>query len=173
MRELLALALLAAGPVVAGSAGAEERLDFFPPEGFAGVHLSEAGGVRLTEYVLDGETLEAWSEAVTVAEIAGGMRAEDFVTRLVADKKAACTAGFDLDPAGTEAGGRVSTISIHACPNYDRSERSEVALLRTIEGDGRLFAVQRAWARTPPREELDAWTERLRAIRLCDGGTCR
>lgn len=141
------------------------------------MRLGDAAGVRPTEYVLDGEMLDGLGEAVTQEEVAGGTGAADFVARLVAEKAAVRAQGFDPNPEvredGTrdvaETGGRVSTVSIHAGPNYDRSERSAVVLLRVIEGDGRLFAVQRARAASPPWEVLDTWT----ALRPCDGGTCR
>lgn len=171
MHERAALAALLCVAVLTGPAVAGESLDVLPPEGFSGVHVSDAGGVRLTGYVLDGEGLDDWSKAVTVAEIAGsGLSAEAQVS---ADKAAGCAQALDLDPEVTDDAGRVSTMSIHACPNYDASGRPEVVLLRVIEGNGRLHAVQRAWVTSPPRAVLDAWTERLRAIRLCDGSGCR
>ena len=169
MREALAALLL-----LTGAASAEESLRFFPPEGFSGVHVSDSGEMKLTEYVRDGEALDDWSEAVTLAEISGtGLSAVEFVERVKADKAATCEQSFDLDPEVTENEGRVSTMSIHACPNYNVNGRSEVALLRVIEGNDRLYAIQRAWVNSPPREELDAWTARLREIALCDESGCR
>lgn len=168
LKVAAALATLLAAP-----AGAE-TLRFFPPAGFTGVHVSDSGTVKLTEYVRDGETLDGWTHAVTIAELRGtGQSAADYVARVSTDLQAACRAAFHLDPELDDAGGRRSTMSVHACPNLDISGRSEVSLLRVIEGrDGTLFALQRAWVVTPPRADLDSWTEILRAVQVCDNAGC-
>ncbi|CTQ31534.1 hypothetical protein [Jannaschia rubra] len=154
-------------------AQAQEVLRLFPPAGFAGVHVSQAGGIRLVEYVADGQTLADWSDALTVAELRGtGMGATDLVARLQADLTASCSGAFSLDPDVAEIDGRTATLSIHACPNADISGRPEMDLLRVIEGKDVLFAVQRSWVVSPPTEELARWTDWLRDLRVCDADGC-
>ncbi|WP_179378890.1 hypothetical protein [Jannaschia marina] len=168
MRSLIVAALVFAAP-----ATAEETLRFFPPAGFTGVHVSDSGAVRLTDYVGEGQALDGWTDAITVAELRGtGLDAPGFVAGLSADLLARCARAFDMDPEVFEAGGRRSTMSIHACPNHDVSGRPEISLLRVIEGDDVLFAVQRSWVVSPPREDLLEWSEWIRALQVCDGQTC-
>lgn len=151
-----------------------ETLRFFPPEGFTGVHVSDAGSVKLTEFVKSGQALDGWTEAVTLAELRDtGLSAVDYVARVSADMSAACSQSFAMDPDVFETGGRTSTMSIHACPNMDISGRPEISLLRVIEGrDGTLFAVQRSWVVSPPREELMEWSDWIRALEVCAEDGC-
>lgn len=169
-KGLLALTLIA--PLAAPATA--ETLRFFPPAGFTGVHVSDTGAVKLTEFVREGEGLDGWTHALTIAELRDtGLSAVEYVARLSADVDAACDRAFHLDADETETDGRRSTLSVHACPNLNVNGRPEMALLRVIEGrDGTLFALQRAWVVTPPREELDGWTEILRGVQVCDDAGC-
>ncbi|SDY77874.1 hypothetical protein SAMN05444004_103116 [Jannaschia faecimaris] len=168
MRNVLIALAVMATPAKA------ETLRFFPPEGFTGVHTSDTGTVKLTEYVHEGEALDGWTNAITVAEVRGtGLGAVDYVARLSADLATGCSQAFDMDPDIFDAGGRTSTLSLHACPNMDMSGRPEVDLLRVIEGhDGTLFAIQRSWVISPPGEELTEWTDWIRALQVCDQDGC-
>ncbi|CTQ48294.1 hypothetical protein [Jannaschia donghaensis] len=168
MRSAFVALTLLAAPAQA------ETLRFFPPEGFTGVHASDTGTVKLTEYVHDGEALDSWTHAITLAEVRdSGLSAEDYVARLSADISEACGEAFAMDPDVFDAGGRTSTMSIHACPNLNRSGRPEVDLLRVIEGrDNTLFVVQRAWVISPPRAELMEWSDWIRALQICDDAGC-
>ena len=136
---------LGAPALIAMPAMAAETLRFFPPDGFTGVHVSESDTVRLSEYV----------------------------SQLQADLAASCSQAFEMSPDTFEAGGRTSTISIHACPNMDISGRPEIDLVRVIEGaDDKLFVIQRSWVISPPNEELLEWSDWIRALQVCDDDGC-
>lgn len=169
MRDALILLAIAC----ASSAGAE-TLQIFPPAGFAGVHVSDSAPLGLIEYVNDGGTLERWTDAITVAELRGSpLGAPAYVARLAADMDAVCAQAIHMDPDVFDAGGRVSTMSVHVCPNMDASGRSEVDLLRVIEGrDNTLFAIQRSWNGNPDSATLMEWSDWIRALRVCDDDGC-
>lgn len=165
---------LGAPALIAMPAMAAETLRFFPPDGFTGVHVSESDQVRLSEYVRDGEALDGWTNAITVAELRGtGWTASEYVSQLQADLAASCSQAFEMSPDTFEAGGRTSTISIHACPNMDISGRPEIDLVRVIEGaEDKLFVIQRSWVISPPNEELLEWSDWIRALQVCDDDGC-
>lgn len=159
---------------IATPIAAEETLRFFPPDGFTGVHVSDGETFRLTEYVHDGEGLDGWTHAITVAELRGsGWSAQDYAAQVSSDMSAGCNTSFDMSPDVFEAGGRVSSISIHACPNMNTSGRPEIDLVRVIEGaDDTLFVIQRSWVVSPPSAELLEWSDWIRALQVCDDDGC-
>ncbi|SFJ31164.1 hypothetical protein [Jannaschia pohangensis] len=170
MRRAIAAALLVLGPSVVS---AEEVLRFFPPAGVEGVHASATPGLRLVEYVTEGQNLAFWSQAITVAEMPGSkVSAMEFVDILSADMTLACPAAFRMDPEVTMMEDRSVTMSIHACQNLEPTGRSEVAILRVLEGKEGLYAVQIAWSESPPRDDLLNWSAWLRDVTLCDETGC-
>lgn len=153
---------------------AAETLEFSPPEGFVSIYASETDALTLREYAQAGQTVDDWTDAITVAELRGtGESAVDYVARVSDDLRVSCSQSFHMNPDVFETGGRQSTMSMHACPNLDATGRSEVNLLRVIEGrDGTLFAVQRSWTTSPEGPEILKWSDWIRALQVCEGDDC-
>ncbi len=165
MRKAACLAALLLLPL----ASFAETFAVEAPEGFKLVHRSDSGALALTEYVAETDTdLTAWRDGIVVATLRGtDLSPTDFVALLDDDLARACPEAFAMDPDQSRVGDRAATLSIHACPRLRVNGRPEVSVLRVVEGDGALHAAMRVWVVSPPRDDLDRWTDWLRGLELC------
>lgn len=153
-----------------------QDLAFAPPEGFEEVHASDSGALRLREFRRAGASAGDEGDGFTLVSVrAPGLGAEGYAARVAADLAAVCGSAMTMTPDVTGDGDRASALGVLLCPNMDASGRSEVGVLRVVDGEGGwVHAIQRTWAEPPPEGEILEWSDRLRALPLCDAGAdCR
>jgi hypothetical protein len=152
------------------------------PKGFTTVFEDTSGGQYTREAVLDGETVERWSQMITVTGAKGlasnpRLTAQSFVEQIAGGFKNACPDTFSAKGLGAlKISGRDAFIALAGCGTAasDGNAHSESALLVAIKGTADYYTIQ--WADRGPASArpmaLDEamWKERfdkLSPIKLC------
>jgi hypothetical protein len=152
------------------------------PKGFTTVFENTSGSQYTREAVLDGESVERWSQMITVTGAKGlaanpRLTAQSFVEQIAGGFKNACPDTFSAKGLGAlKISGRDAFIALAGCGTVasDGSARSESALLVVIKGTADYYTIQ--WAERGPASArpmvLDEamWKERfdrLGPIKLC------
>jgi hypothetical protein len=191
----MTLALLAAmaQPADAGSDGVPKSFTaispifgqlvaFSQPLGFVVAFEQPTADRYIREAVLKGETVEDWSQMITVTGAKGlaadaRMTPKALATGLAAGFRNACPETHLAQPLGSfEINGHDAFAVVAGCGTVDSSNdgHSEMALIIAIKGKSDYYTIQ--WAeRAEGSDEIPAideakWTERLEAlnpIRLC------
>ena len=155
---------------------------FAHPARFRPVHESSKGDRYIREVVPTGQTVEAWSEMITVTG-AKGLAAvphstpRAFVEQIGGGFRRACPETFSSRVIGeTQFGGHDAFIAIVGCGVVKSapSPRSEAALLIALKGAADMYTIQwaeRGAASDKLKVEIDeTWSTRLKSlgpIRLC------
>jgi hypothetical protein len=152
------------------------------PKGFTTVFEDTSGAQYTREAVLDGETVERWSQMITVTGAKGlasnpRVTAQSFVEQIAGGFKNACPDTFSAKGLGAlKISGRDAFIAVAGCGmvSSDGSAHSESALLVAIKGTADYYTIQ--WAERGPAlarpMALDdaMWKDRfnkLGPIKLC------
>jgi hypothetical protein len=153
-----------------GSPLENESLLLAPPSDFRVGYQKTLPREVMTEWVPDGETVEEWTEMLTVQIYRGAtVTAPDFL-RGVADR-------YINDCRGTDTGkgmhtgqvnGYVVSMLVLMCPNNPRTGKPETTAFRFIKGADALYAVQYAWRKVPSAAEMDAAMHVLAKVTVCD-----
>jgi hypothetical protein len=152
------------------------------PKGFTTVFENTSGNQYTREAVLDGESVERWSQMITVTGAKGlaanpRVTAQSFVEQIAGGFKNACPDTFSARRLGAlKISGRDAFIAVAGCGTVssDGSVHSESALLIAIKGTADYYTIQ--WAERGPASAgpmtLDEpiWKDRfnkLGPIKLC------
>ena len=166
---LLAAALsLAAAPSHAQLKN--ENLLVTMPDGFKVGHSASRNGMDMQEWVPSNETVENWSEMVTVQvfrdrpDIDPG-RYQSEMSKLWA--KACPGAVVGEVATGTTNGYPSASLSLR-CPLLASTGKPEVAVIKAIKGRDSFYVVQRAVRSEPTAAKLDQMKQYLDKVSVCD-----
>jgi len=159
-------------PVWAGAqtpAGGE-RLLALPPAGFILGHSAEAPDGTLEEFVPDGETVQAWSQMMTIRAFPrlAGVEPAGFHEFLVTSLLEACPAAVHQEITATVENGAPVHLILAGCPNSPVTGGEEWFMSKSIGGQAGLYNVQGAWRGPATEAIVAAWAEHLRGVVLCD-----
>jgi hypothetical protein len=150
------------------------------PKGFVPSFEQTRGPSYIQESVLLGETVESWSQMISVTGAQGVALNPQVTTDWFANS---IVAGFQKACPGTFSGVRIppgelakysASIVLAGCGTVNGSDHSEAMLLVTLKGDQDYYTVQ--WAErgaaspTPPKFDSKTWEDRLlklQPIRIC------
>jgi hypothetical protein len=152
------------------------------PKGFTTVFEDTSGKQYTREAVLEGETVDKWTQMITVTGAKGlaanaNSTAQSFVEQIAGGFKGACPDSFSAKGLGAlKISGREAFAALAGCGSVssDGSEHSEAALIIAIKGTVDYYTIQ--WAERGPASPRpmvfnDAtWTDRfnkLSPIKLC------
>jgi hypothetical protein len=195
IRSLITVAVVAAGLVVSPAqaqgpkAGApasftvispifSQLVAFSMPSNFVAGYEKTNGGSYTREAVPKGESLQKWTEMITVTGakgLAATASAEKFAGTIASGFQRACPGSFAAKGSVLKTGGLDAFVSVVGCGKVgDGADvRSEMALIVAIKGSADIYTVQ--WAeRAAPSGKADVentkWQERLRQLaplRVC------
>jgi hypothetical protein len=155
---------------------------FSMPSKFIGVSEETKDAFYIREAVLKGETVEAWTQMITITGSRGMASVANFspqklAARIALGFKKACPESFVLKDLGeTKLGEQDAYTAVAGCGKVDASAdgHSETALIVAVGGATDAYTVQWAergpQARSSPDIDEATWRERLRElmpIRLC------
>ncbi len=178
MRLVLAALVLALSACAESADEASgERLLAEPPEGWKQVFRTDKPDIRLVEYIPEDQHNASWSSKVSFESLAGNPQDPiDFVNGISADQANTCD-GFEATPtfAGLE-NGYPTTVQFLECANSRLIERSQVTMIKAIQGNDYFYVITRAHRGAPlesgekslSNAEIAEWSMYLRAISLCD-----
>ena len=143
-----------------------EHLVFVSPSGFKASYRQG----NTTEWVPEGETVDDWTEMVTVQiySIAPTVTQATFLDGIARNWMAACPdTPKQTIYTGTTNGYAVSMLLL-SCPKNAQTGKPETTGFRVIQGNDRLYTVQRAFRSVPSSESLGAAMKYLGTVSLCD-----
>jgi hypothetical protein len=152
------------------------------PKGFKTVFENTTASQHTREAVLTGETVDRWSQMITVTGAKGlasnpDVSAQSFVERIAGGFKSACPDSFSAKSLGArKISGRDAFVIFAGCGTAPSEgiKHSESALLIAIKGASDYYTIQ--WAERGPASSRPivfddaAWTDRfdkLNPIRIC------
>lgn len=152
---------------------------FSQPVGFVVAFEQPTADNYIREAVLKGETVEQWSQMITVTGAKGlaeqdGNTPKDATSRLAGGFQAACPETYLAEPFGDlEISGYKAYAAVMSCGTAPGGAHSETALIVTIEGEADYYTLQWAERGPPGAPAIDAakWRGRLDAlgpILLCE-----
>jgi hypothetical protein len=155
---------------------------FTLPVGFRTVFEQPSAASYIREAVLKGETVDHWSQMVTVTGAKGlasqpEASAQQFAAQIAAGIQKACPQTFQVKPLGpSSVSGHEAFAAVASCGKVDASadKHSETALIVAIKGAEDLYTVQWAERTAANAENLTIdeakWKDRLAKLsplRLC------
>jgi len=146
-----------------------ENLRVAMPAGYKVGYTNHTPKGVITEMVTAGETVENWTEMVTV-QIFFGMKDSVSGFRLRLEKLwAASCAGAKSAPvsAGIE-NGYVTTIWRQSCPLNKQTGKPEMTWFKAISGNDSFYVVQKAFKFEPAPEKAAEWVAYLNKVSVCD-----
>ncbi len=155
-------------------------LDFDKDQNWCAGNREEGEKTRLVEYVKQGETVEKWTEMVTLITIkqAKNVPLDKWLPVARETQEAGCSKGFRFEDKGrTEIGGFPAAIFVVGCeklaknPDTDKSVwgKPETSVHLDIAGNQNLYFVQKATRRSDLSEAtIEEWISLLKTARICD-----
>jgi hypothetical protein len=171
---LLAVAFCLLLPISPSSAQVkDETLLVHMPDGFKVGYQSSHDGMTMQEWVPEKETVENWSEMVTVQVFLGRKTLDTapFLNRIGQQWLATC-AGSTPDTIHTgQANGYIVSMLLLHCPLNPQSGKPETTLFRAIKGNDSFYVVQRAARYEPSKDQISTMAHYLSAVNVCDART--
>jgi len=165
---VLGLVLLAL-PGAANADLVNENLLVQMPPGYKVGYRAERGTMVMNEMVPDGQTVNNWTEMVTV-QIFHGLKAapEKFRDTLQQRWVAACPGASGAKvTSGTENGYPV-LVWLLDCPKNPQTSEPEMTWFKAIAGNDSFYLVQKAFKFKPSQEQIDRWMAYLKSVAVCD-----
>jgi hypothetical protein len=172
VRVLLQTTLIAAA-LYAPPAMAEfvnENLLIVTPKGYEVGYRDKKKDSLITEWVPVGETVDNWTEMVTV-EVFYGLKvaSELFMHDQEKRWRAACPGASEarLVADGIE-NGYPARVWFLECPRNPESGKPEITWFKALQGNDSFYVVQKASRFRPDREQIMHWVGYLRDVKVCD-----
>lgn len=173
MRRAVQLAVVAlALTLVAPPARAleNETLLVTMPKGYKVGFQNRAGNQAISEFVPQAETVEGWTEMVTV-QIFFGMRdvtPSAYRARIEGLWAKAC-AGSEFSKVKEGAENGYPTLTwFQKCPRNSQTGKPELTWMKAVQGRDSFYLVQKAFKFEPTAEQRKEWGSYLDNVRVCD-----
>jgi hypothetical protein len=170
MKSAALIALITMTAATTASAQlADENLLVTVPPGYKVGYRVERGHMVMNEMVPAGQTVENWSEMVTV-QIFHNLKAapEKFRDTLRQNWVAACPGGSEADVTSDAENGYPALVWRLDCPKNPQSGKPEITWFKAIAGNDSFYLVQKAFKFKPDKEQLDRWMAYLKSVTVCD-----
>lgn len=148
--------------------GGETLLVAMPP-GYKIGYRVERGNMVMSEMVPTGETVENWTEMVTV-QVFHGLKAqpEKFRDTLQQRWVAACPGGNGTTVTSANENGYPVLVWRLDCPENPQTGKPEITWFKAIAGKDSFYLVQKAFKFTPSQQQTERWTAYLNSVAVCD-----
>jgi hypothetical protein len=162
----LALTLLMATPAFALE---NENLLVAVPEGYKPDYSAKTAHSTITEMVPQGQTVQHWTEMVTVQIFYGIKPGPDaFRARVAGNWAKACKGVSAHAIAQGRENGYPFAVWMLVCPRNGQTGKPEWTWFKAIQGNDSLYVVQKAFKFEPARDEIVTWTRYLKGVSVCD-----
>ena len=169
----LAAAAFAAAAVLASPALAQledENLLVVPPNGYEVGYQAHNSKQLMTELVPEGETVENWTEMVTVQIFRDLSDADpaEFRTHMRRQWFGTCDGATIENAADDTENGYPAATWMLTCPLNTQSGKPEYTMFKAIGGNDALYVVQKAFTWEPSEAEVAHWSDFLGDVTVCD-----
>lgn len=165
----LALSLfIGAGPSLAQFKG--ENLLVTMPSGFKVGFQDSKNGMNMQEWVPAGETVQNWSEMVTVQVFLKrtDLDPAKMLQSIQKQWQEACKGSTATPITVDKVNGYPASTTLLRCPLLAATGKPETTMFRAIKGNDSFYMVQRAVRATATPEQLDRMKQYLDKVSLCD-----
>jgi hypothetical protein len=146
-----------------------ENLLFSPPKDFKVGFQSSHDNRLMTEFVPSAETVENWTQMLTVQIYRGAtVDAATFLQGVGKRYMEACSGTTAKGIYTGQVNGYVVSMLVLKCPMNPGTGKPETTAFRLIKGKDALYSVQRAWRAVPSDQDLDDVTHALGKVTVCD-----
>lgn len=172
MRRQLSSCLIL-GPLFACPAAAalvNENLLTTAPTGYHVGFRNKTDDGLITEWVPAGETVENWTEMVTV-QVFYHLRVspEAFMSNLETRWLKSCPGAGPAQPiANAVENGYPTLVWLLNCPQNPASGKMEITWFKAVQGNDSFYLVQKAFRFAPSKEQIGRWVGYLKAVRVCN-----
>jgi hypothetical protein len=160
----------------------DQLVAFITPAGFERAFASTSATHFISEFVQTGESVEQWSQMITLSGAKGqavdpGFKAPQYAEKIAAQFQSACPATFAVAWLGNlKISGHDAFVALAGCGTVESGPpRSEVAIVVAIRGKSDMYTLQWAERSAPstqrPRLDAEKWGARLREmspLKVCD-----
>jgi len=146
-----------------------ENLLVSMPSGYKVGFNDRKKNMIISEMVPAAETVENWTEMVTV-QIFLGMKDSVMGFRLRMEKlwAAACAGAKSAPVSSGIENGYVTSMWRLSCPLNKQTGKPEMTWFKTISGHDSFYVVQKAFKAEPPPEKAAEWVAWLNKVSVCD-----
>lgn len=165
---IFCLATLAATPAVAQLV--DENLLLTMPDGYKVGFSTKKNNMVMTEMVPAAETVEGWTEMVTVQIFLGTKDTSpgQFKTRMEGMWRNACANASSQPVADAADNGYPASVWLMSCPLNAKTGKPEITWFKAIQGNDSFYVVQKAFKFEPSNEQVMTWTGYLKKVSVCD-----
>jgi len=158
--------------VSAQSSLVDENLLFAPPKGFQIGYQSRHGNNSITELIPSGQTVDDWTQMLTVEIFRGAtVDAPDFLGRVGGRYRGDCPNTTAQGIVTGHVNGYEVSMLLLRCPLNPHTGKPETTAFRAIKGADALYLVQHAWRAVPSDQTLDEAMHALAKVTVCDTRT--
>jgi hypothetical protein len=146
-----------------------ENLLFSPPKDFKIGFQTNRDNRLMTEWVPAAETVDDWTQMLTVQIFRGAsVDAESFLRGVGKRYMDACPGTSAKGIFTGRINGYVVSMLLLKCPKNPGTGKPETTAFRVINGQDALYSVQRAWRDVPSEKDLDDVMHTLAKVTVCD-----
>ncbi len=177
MRQAMTLGklfvLLCLAVVCASSPAAaldNENLLVVVPDGYKSGFRDRKNNMIINEMVPVAQTVENWTEMVTVQIFLGmtGVTPEQFRARMEGLWSKACANTTSHPIANALENGYPAAVWLVTCPRNRDTGKPEYTWFKAIQGNDSFYVVQKAFKFEPSKEQIATWTLYLKRVTACD-----
>jgi hypothetical protein len=165
-----ALALLIATCLASPAPALEnENLLVTMPPGYKVGFNKRAQNQAITEMVPSGETVENWTEMVTV-QIYFGLKGSivGYRAKMEKDWANVCAGAQSAPVGGGLVNGYTTMTWRQTCPLNKQTGKPEITWFKAIAGNDSFYVVQKAFKFEPAAEKAAEWVKYLDGVSVCD-----
>jgi hypothetical protein len=146
-----------------------ETLLFSPPKNFKIGFKSSHDNRLMTEWVPVAETVDDWTQMLTVQIYRGAtVDSATFLQGVGKRYMDACPGTTAKGIFTGQVNGYVASMLLLKCPKNPSTGKPETTAFRVIKGNDALYSVQRAWRVVPSDQDVDDVMHALAKVTVCD-----
>lgn len=160
---------------MAGGAGQAQQLKnenllVGMPQGFKLGFKDSKNGMNMQEFVPASETVENWTEMVTVQVFLGRKDLEplQFLSLMQKQWAEACKGSTATPVATGKVNGYDATSILLRCPLVASTGKPETTMLTAIKGNDSFYVVQRAVRSVPTPAQFETMKKYIESVSVCD-----
>jgi hypothetical protein len=148
----------------------DENLITTMPPGYQVGFRDKNNDSQITEWVPTGETVENWTEMVTVLVFYNVKPQPDvYQHNLEKQWMESCPgAGNAQTIASVVENGYPSLVFLLNCPQNPKTGKPEITWFKAVQGNDSFYVVQKAFKFAPSKEQIARWVGFLKAVRVWD-----
>jgi len=140
------------------------------PNGYKVGFQQKKGSAQITEMVPANESVQGWTEMVTVQVFGGmtGVTPDQFRDRMVQLWAASCANAVAGPPTQAVENGYRIAFWMMSCPRNKDTGKPETTWFKAIQGRDSFYVVQKAFKFDPSKDQIAQWSLYLKKVAVCD-----